>query len=87
MGYTQIEHIKKYNKKAYKNRLRRDGIIVSVTNFFPNANLDYLDLDNSILEILKYINENFGKLDNDGVDKAHLELLDKFEDPGELKTI
>ena len=85
MGYTQIESIKRKNKKMYSNRLRRDGIIISVSNFIPNPGLDNSDLDEEIVEILDYVNDKYGKLDSEGIDKVHLKLLNMFDDPGELK--
>lgn len=87
MGYTQVEYLKKYNKNAYENKLRRDGIIVSVTNLIPNGEINFIDIDENLLNILEYVNENYGKLNNDGIDDIHRELLNMFDDPGELKKI
>lgn len=87
MGYSQVEHMKNKGKKLYDNRLRRDGIIVSVSNFIPNGDIVYKDIDKNILDTLEQVNNKYGKLDSKGIDKVHLELLAMFNDPGELKEL
>lgn len=85
MGYSQIEHMRRKDKKMYDNRLGRDGIIVSVSNFIPNGNLAHDDIDKDILDTLEYVNSHYGGLSSQAIDKVHLDLLAMFNDPGELR--
>lgn len=87
MAYAQLNYIKKYKCLLFDNSLRRDGIVVSITNLIPDKSKDYLDLDKEVLDFLeleKQRNISYTKID---IDRIHKSLLDEFYNPGELKIL
>ena len=85
MAYSQIESLERFNSHLYENRLRRDGIVVSIANFLPDGRINYRTIPDRYLSLLESVNNKYGFLSDSEIDKVHLDLLEMFHNPGGLK--